>query len=47
MVINVAYARFKADKDSMDALVYLQHQTEGSKPWKASPGEVTFGHGLR
>ena len=48
-VINVAYARFKADKGIMDVLVHLRNKTGvgGSNQRRASPGDVALGHALR
>ena len=48
-VINVAYTRFKADKDIMEALVHARKKRGrgGSNRWRASPGDVALGHALR
>ena len=48
-VINVAYTRFKADKDIMDASVHLKKKTGagGDNQRRASPGNVVLGHTLR
>ena len=51
-VVNVASARFKADKDIMDALVHLRKKKEaagagGSNCRRASPGDAALGHALR
>ena len=48
-VINVAYTRFKAGIDIMDALVHLRKKTgaRGSNQRRASPGDVALGHALR
>ena len=52
-VINVTYARFKADKDVMDALVHLRKKTPaggrrgGGNCRRDSPGDVALGHTLR
>ena len=49
-VVNVAYARFKADKDIMDALLHLSKETKGgggSNRRKANPGDIAVGHVLR
>ena len=48
-VINVAYIRFKADKDIMDALVHLRKKMgagESNQP-RVSLGDVAVGHVLR
>ena len=48
-VISVAYTRFKADKDIMDALVHLRKKqgAGGSNCRRASPGDAALGHALR
>ena len=48
-ITNVAYTRFKASKDIIDALVHLRKNTgaEGSNHRRASPGDVPLGHALR
>ena len=48
-VINVAYTRFKADKNSMDAFVHLRKntRTEESNQRKFSPCDVALGNALR
>ena len=48
-VINVAYTRFKADKDITEALMHLRKKkgAGGSNRRRASPGEVALGHVLR
>ena len=47
-VINVAYARFKADKYIMDALVHLRKkQGVGSNCRRVSSGNTALGHALR
>ena len=56
-VVNVPYTRFKANKDIMDALVYLRKKkgageggggaAGGSNRRRASPGDVALGHALR
>ena len=48
-VTHVAYTRFKADKDIMDALVHPRRKTMtgGSNRRRASPGGVTLGHAFR
>ena len=50
-IINVAYMRFKADKDIMDALVKLRNKKEagggGSICRRASPGDAALGYALR
>ena len=51
-VINVAYARFKADKDTMDALVHPRKQkgvggAGRSNCRRASPDDAALGHALR
>ena len=48
-VIHVAYTRFEADEDIMDALVGLRKKTgEGENNGRrASPGDVTMGHAIR
>ena len=49
-VVNVAYTRFKTDKDIMDALVHLKKKTGSggkSNQRRASPGDIAFGHALR
>ena len=38
-VINVAYTRFKADKDIMDALVHLRKKTGAGGPGEATAGD--------
>ena len=45
-VINVAYTRFKADKDIMDAMVHLRKKKEegGGNSRRASPGDAALGH---
>ena len=47
--INAAYARFEADKDTIDALVHLRKNrgVAGNNQRRASPGDTTFGHTLR
>ena len=49
VVINVAYMRFKADKDIVDALVHLREKAgaEGSNCRRVRPGNVALGHALR
>ena len=47
--INLAHTRFKADNDSMDALVHLKKKmgaglAGGKSRWRASPGYVAVGH---
>ena len=48
-VIHVAYTRFEADKDIMDALVGLEKKTgaRGNNGRRASPGDFTMGHAIR
>ena len=51
-VIHVAYTRFEADKDIMDALLGLRKQNGGegvggNNGRRASPGDVTMGHAIR
>ena len=51
-VISMAYPRFKADKDIMDALVYLREKKGAGGRGrnccrKASPGDAALGHALR
>ena len=48
-VIKVAHTRFKAHKDTMDALVHLRKKTGagGSNCRRASPGDAALGHALR
>ena len=51
-VINVAYSRFKVDKDTMDALVHLMKEKGagrkgGSNFQGTSPGNAALGHVLR
>ena len=51
-VIKVAYTRFKADKDIMDALVHLRETrgwggARGSNRRRTSSGDVALGHALR
>ena len=51
-VINVAYTRFKADKDIMNALVHLRKKrgvggAGGSNCRRASPGDTALRHALR
>ena len=48
-VIHVAYTRFEADKDIMDALVGLRKKTGagGNNGRRASPGDFTMGHAIR
>ena len=45
---NVAYTRFKADRDMMDALVNLSKKrgAGGSNRRRASPADATLGHTL-
>ena len=50
-VINVAYTRFKTDKDIVDALVHLKKKkgaggAGGSNCRRASPGDAALGHTL-
>ena len=52
VVINVAYTRFKADKDIMNALVHTRKKTGAgaggsSNQRRASPGDVALRHALR
>ena len=52
VVINVAYTRFKADKNNMDALVHLRKKkgaggAGGNNCRRASPGDAALGHALR
>ena len=51
VVINVAYTRFKVDKDIMDTLVYLSRErgreAGGNNHRRASPVDVTLRHDLR
>ena len=52
VVTNVAYTRFEAGKDIMDALVLLGKKRRaggagGSSCWRASPGDAALGHTLR
>ena len=46
---DVAYTRFEADKDIIDALVHLREKpgARGSNSRRASPGDVTLGHAVR
>ena len=50
-VLNVAYTRFKVDKNITDALVHQRKKRRGggggSNRRRASPGDVTLGHTLR
>ena len=51
-VINVAYKRFKAGRDIMNALVHLGKKKRAggagrSNCRRASPGDATLGHALR
>ena len=50
-VINVAYTRFKAYKDIVDALVHLRKKKgaggRGKHYRRASPGDAASGHALR
>ena len=51
-VIHVAYTRFEADEDIMDALVGLRKKTGAGRPGgnngrRANPGDVTMGHAIR
>ena len=48
-VINVAYTRFKADKDIMNTLVHLKKEkgAGGSNCWRARSGDAALGHALR
>ena len=48
-VINVAYTRFKADNDTMGALVHLRKNkgAGGSNYRRDSPGDAALGHALR
>ena len=50
-VINVAYTRFKADKDIMDALVLYtpeeQKRSGGEQLPESSAGDASLGHALR
>ena len=51
-VINVAYMRFKADKDVMDVLVLLRKKKEaggagGNNCRRDSPVDAALGHALR
>ena len=56
-VIHVAYTRFEADEDIMDALVGLMKKTGaggrggggagGNNDRRASPGDFTMGHAIR
>ena len=47
-VMNVAYTRFKADRDIMDALVHLRKKrgrgAGESNRRRASPGDIAVGH---
>ena len=50
-VINVAYTRFKADKDSMNALVHMRKKTGaggagGTNCRRVRPGDAALGHAL-
>ena len=47
-VISVAYTRFKANNDIMDALVRLRKKMRagGSNCRRASPGDVALRHAL-
>ena len=47
--INVAYTRFEADKDTIDALVHLRKNRGVARNNQrgASPGDTTLGHALR
>ena len=46
--IDMAYTRFKADEDIMDAFVHLKKKPRawGSSSRRAIPGDVTLGHAL-
>ena len=51
-VMNAAYTCFKADKDTMEALVHLRKKTGdggrgGSNRRRASPGDIALGNALR
>ena len=48
-VIHVAYTRFEANKDIMDALMGFKKKTGvgGNNGRRASPGDVTMGHAIR
>ena len=45
-VINVAYTRFKAGKDIIDALVHLKKKTEVGRRWGATSGEPALATSL-
>ena len=45
-VINVAYTRFKAGKDIMDALVHLRRKTGAWGRWEATAGESALATSL-
>ena len=47
--INVAYTRFEADKDIIDALVQLRKNrgVAGNNQRRASSGDTTLGYALR
>ena len=45
-VINVAYTRFKADKDIMDALVHLRNNARAEKRGKSTAGETALATSL-
>ena len=52
VVTNVAYTRFKADQDIMDALVHLKKKKGAggagrNNCWRASPGDAALGNALR
>ena len=46
---NVAYTRFEADKDTIDALVHLRKNrgVARNNQRRASPGDTTLGHALQ
>ena len=47
--IDLAYTRFKADKDIMDALVHLKKTPGVGEGYRrrSNPGDVALGHTLR